>query len=211
VRECSQEQRHHFLTIIDTEIKRLTRLINDFLDLQRLEAGAQQYDLADHDLCELVRHCVEITGGSGASHTVLVDLPPSALHVHVDADRIRQVLMNLLSNAVKFSPDGGAIHVRGQREGDRVEVSIRDQGIGMSPDVVQKLFRKFYRADADAVRFIEGTGLGLALVREILTTHNGEIWVESQVGAGSEFFFTLPAHARMASGEKDDTETHGPR
>jgi signal transduction histidine kinase len=196
VREYTREEQHRFLTIIDHEIKRLTRLINDFLDLQRLESGERNYEIGEHDLCDLIRGCVEIAAGSAAGtatrHSFQVELPEGSLMVRLDPDRIRQVVMNLLSNAVKFSPEGGIVRVRALDQGERAEVAIRDQGLGMSADVVQKLFRKFYRADSSTTRSIEGTGLGLALVREIVTTHQGEIRVQSEPGSGSEFFFTLP-------------------
>jgi PAS domain S-box-containing protein len=205
VREYTREEQQRFLTIIDHEIKRLTRLINDFLDLQRLESGERNYEIAEHDLCELIRGCVEIAAGSASRHSFSVELPETPLQVRLDPDRIRQVVMNLLSNAVKFSPDGGTVRVRARVQGDRAQVGIRDQGIGMAPDVVQKLFRKFYRADSSTTRAIEGTGLGLALVREIVTTHQGEIWVESEVGSGSEFSFTLP----LAHGGAKDGDSQG--
>jgi PAS domain S-box-containing protein len=206
VREYTREEQHRFLTIIDHEIKRLTRLINDFLDLQRLESGERNYEIGEHDLCELIRGCVEIAAGSATRHSFQVELPQRALIVRLDPDRIRQVVMNLLSNAVKFSPDGGIVRVRACEQDDRAEVSVRDQGIGMSAEVVQKLFRKFYRADSSTTRSIEGTGLGLALVREIVTTHQGEIGVQSEPGSGSEFFFTLPIANPQP---KDAPDPHG--
>jgi signal transduction histidine kinase len=192
VREYPREEQRKFLIIIDAEIKRLTRLINDFLDVQRIELGETKYELAEHDLCELLRECVELAAGNAGNHRFQLELPERPLRVRVDSDRIHQVVMNLLSNAVKFSPQGGTVYVRACEHNERAAASVRDEGMGMPPDVVQKLFRKFYRADSSLSREIEGTGLGLALVREIITGHGGEISVESQPGVGSEFFFNLP-------------------
>jgi signal transduction histidine kinase len=192
VRDYPREEQRKFLIIIDAEIKRLTRLINDFLDVQRIELGEAKYEMAEHDLCTLLRDCVAAAAGNAGNHGFQLELPEQPLRVRVDADRMHQVVTNLLSNAVKFSPHGGTIYVRACEHNERAAASVRDEGMGMTPDVVRNLFRKFYRADSRLTREIEGTGLGLALVREIITGHGGEISVESQPGVGSEFFFNLP-------------------
>ena len=191
-REFSREQQQQFLGIVDTEIKRLTRLINDFLDLQRLERGDRIYEMAPHDLVPVLRDCASVVAGTGSGHQFEIDLPEQPVLVQMDPDRIRQVIMNLLSNAVKFSPDGGTVTLTATLQGDTTRVSVGDEGIGMEPEVVRKLFSKFYRADSSATRKIEGTGLGLSLVREIVSAHGGEVWVDSAPGQGSCFHFRLP-------------------
>jgi signal transduction histidine kinase len=102
------------------------------------------------------------------------------------------VLANLCSNAVKFSPEGGVVRLRARMAGEMIEVSVQDEGIGIAPDVIPRLFQKFARADNADTRRIGGTGLGLALIREIATAHGGAAWVESTPGAGSTFYITLP-------------------
>ena len=192
MRDYPVAEQKKFLGIVDTELKRLNRLIDDFLDLQRMESGLQMYDADRHDLCEVIRGCLEVAAGTGERHRFRLDLPGQPVVACFDLDRIQQVVMNLVSNAVKFSPDGGEICVSVRERADRVEISVRDSGLGMAPETVDKLFSKFYRADNGATRRIQGTGLGLALVREIVTAHGGEVRVESEPGVGSLFIFTLP-------------------
>ena len=195
-RAFSLEQQREFLTIIHDESKRLANLINDFLDLQRIEAGHQEYHFTSLDLLSVVNETVAVFQANSngiAIHLVQEPAPPP---VHADADRLRQVLLNLLSNAVKFSPHGGEITIGTHQEGAALVLWIRDQGIGIAPEVLPKLFTKFFRADNKETRTIGGTGLGLALVKRIITAHGGHVWVESELGKGSTFFFTLPVATR---------------
>lgn len=193
MRDHSPEESREFLQIVDKEIKRLSKLIDDFLDVQRLESGALEYELRRHDLRELVSEAASIARGSSEEHAIAVDLPEAPLVARVDADRIRQVLGNLLSNAIKYSPEGGTVGVRARRAGRWFELSVSDEGIGMDAETQDRLFRKFFRADNTMARRIGGTGLGLALVREIVRAHGGGIDVESKPGEGSRFIVTLPA------------------
>ena len=114
------------------------------------------------------------------------------LTVSVDGDRMRQTLRNLISNATKYSPDGGTVTVAAEIRDGAVRVGIRDQGIGMDAATQKKLFTRFFRADSTATRRIGGTGLGLALVKEIVEAHGGTVGVKSRPGEGSEFWFALP-------------------
>jgi len=206
LRNYPPEQQKNFLCIIDSELRRLTRLINDFLDLQRIEAGRQTYHLEAHDLVPLIKDCVEVSAGSTASHEFELMLEKPVITVSMDLDRIQQVIMNLISNAVKFSPEGGTITIAARLRGDFTEVSVTDTGIGMAPEIVEKLFSKFFRADNSATRQIEGTGLGLALVREIVTAHGGEVRVESKAGEGSTFSFTLERARLVPALEKSEQD-----
>ncbi|NOT58290.1 MAG: response regulator [Deltaproteobacteria bacterium] len=194
-RHFSLAQQREFLTIILNESKRLADLINDFLDLQRIEAGRQEYHFKPLDLLSVVRETIAIFQANSNGIAIRLLKEPTLPPVHADADRLRQVLLNLLSNAVKFSPHGGEITIGTRQEGADVVVWIRDQGIGIAPDTLPKLFTKFFRANTKEIREISGTGLGLALVKRIITAHGGQIWVESALGKGSTFFFTLPAVA----------------
>ncbi len=185
-------QQREFLEIIHRETMRLTQLINDFLDLQRIESGRMKYHFTPVDIAALLREASAVYSLDSSHHRFVIDAPAGLPAAHADADRIRQVLANLFSNAVKFSPDGGVIAIRARHCGDTIEVSVKDEGIGIPPDVIPRLFQKFSRADNADTRRIGGTGLGLALIREIITAHGGRVWVESTPGHGSTFFFTLP-------------------
>jgi len=213
-REFPPERQREFLLIIHDEVKRLTNLINDFLDIQRIEAGRQDYLFKPTALPLLIRETLTLFQSNSDELAIHVDVDSTLPLVHADADRVQQVLLNLLSNAVKFSPNGGEIDVGTRQEGAEVLVWVRDQGIGITPEALPKLFTKFFRADNKATRTIGGTGLGLALVKRIITAHGGNVWVESEMGKGSTFFFTLPietATAALSSSESPQggTTTEG--
>ena len=192
MREYGPEERREFLQILDQEIRRLGRLIDDFLDLQRLEARAAKQDFESLDLRELLEHAATVIAATSERHTLEIDLPAHPLPVRADRDRLEQSVLNLLSNAVKYSPEGGTVRLLGERRGDQAVVRVRDEGIGMAPETLERLFTKFYRADNTATRGIGGTGLGLSLVREIARAHGGEVTASSELGRGSEFTLVLP-------------------
>jgi PAS domain S-box-containing protein len=194
MREYPQEERKEFLGIVDQEIKRLGKLIDDFLDLQRLEArGAEKYRMEPLDLREVLEHAATVIGATLTKHSLQAELGEAPLRVSADRDRLEQAVLNLLSNAVKYSPDGGTVRLRVERAGGRLLVHVRDEGIGMSQETLDQLFTKFFRADNTATRGIGGTGLGLALVREIAQAHGGTVEARSELGKGSEFTLVLPA------------------
>jgi PAS domain S-box-containing protein len=195
-REFSAADQKRFLGIVDTEIRRLGKLIDDFLDLQRLEAGKLDYAFERQALKPLIEEAVGMFSHTSEKHQYVLALPESELPVRADADRLRQTLRNLISNATKYSPDGGTVTIAAEIRDANVRVSVRDQGIGMDEATQKKLFTRFYRADSTATRRIGGTGLGLALVKEIVEAHGGQVGVRSSVGKGSEFWFALP----LASG-----------
>ncbi len=195
-REFPVEKRREFLTIIHTESVRLGNLINDFLDIQRMESGRHAYDFRAVDLAPLFETTKALFGAG--KHRLRLELPPDLPRVRADPDRIRQVLSNLVSNALKFSPEGSEVTL-GARVGDgKVEAWVADQGLGISADALPKLFTKFFRADDKETRGIGGTGLGLALVKEIVEAHGGWVWVESKPGEGSTFSFSLPEVERTS-------------
>ena len=190
-RSFPPERQREFVTIIHRETLRLTRLINDFLDLQRLESGRQVFHLARVDLVPLLRETALLFHVED-SHPVYLDVSEALPPVKADADRIRQVLTNLLSNAVKFSPHGGKVTLGAHHEGDHVRLWVADRGVGIPPEAIPDLFGKFFRVDNEETRRVGGTGLGLALVKEIIEAHHGHVEVESVYGQGSTFMFTLP-------------------
>jgi PAS domain S-box-containing protein len=199
-REFPPEKQQDFVGVIHKESLRLTNLINDFLDLQRIEAGRQPYFFAPVAVEPLVYDTAAVFTKEGDPHVVRLDLPTSLPRVHADADRLRQVLTNLLSNAIKFSPKGGEVVVGARHEGGDVVLWVQDHGIGIPEDAFPNLFNKFYRIDNRATRDIGGTGLGLALVKELISAHQGRVWVESQVGRGTTFSFTIPVAAEERQG-----------
>jgi signal transduction histidine kinase len=171
----------------------LLSLINDILDLSKIEAGRMDLDLGAFDLPHLVDTAVllirERAGRRGIALHVEVD--ERLGEVRGDERKIKQVLLNLLSNAIKFTPDGGRIEVRTKAGNESVEISVSDTGVGIAPEDQEAVFEEF-RQVGTAKKKAEGTGLGLALARRFVGLHGGRIWVESQVGAGSTFTFTIP-------------------
>lgn len=191
-RDFSLDKRREFLAIMQREATRLTDLINNFLDLRRIESGQQNDQMVDVDLATVLRTSVALFSNTAGPHIFQVQVPEQLPSVYANADRLYQVLINLLSNAVKFSPQGGTITAGIRTEEGELVVWVADQGIGIAPEELPKIFVRFFRVDNRDVRKIGGTGLGLALVKEIVTAHKGKVWVESTLGQGSTFFFTLP-------------------
>jgi PAS domain S-box-containing protein len=191
-REFAPEKRRHFLQVILNEGTRLTNLINDFLDIQRIESGKQTYHFETLMLTSLLRDALEVFRADESQHSLRLEALNNLSPVRADADRLHQVLANLVSNAIKFSPKGGIVTIRARQAADQIVVEVADQGVGIPPDVIPQLFQKFYRVDNTETRSIGGTGLGLALVKDIITAHGGHVWVESQPNVGSSFFFSLP-------------------
>jgi len=186
---------HRRLGIIHDESCRLGGLIDDFLDLQRLHRGADRIEPVLSDLRPLLEHAAEAS--PDPHHSLVIDLPANLPPVHADPERVWQVLVNLLGNARKYSPQGGEIRLRARASDDEVEVSVRDQGIGIPADALPRLFDEFYRVSSPEHEGITGTGLGLSISRKIIEAHGGQIWAESSgQGQGSCFYFTLPRSPR---------------
>ncbi|HZG72337.1 MAG TPA: ATP-binding protein [Chondromyces sp.] len=186
-----QKQRKYLLTI-SQEATRLTALINDFLDVQRMESGKQTYDKNYCSIKSIIEDVLVIQKVNTAQHDFVVDIQTTNLTVLGDRDKLKQVFSNLLSNAVKYSPDGGNIIIRIREEQARLNIDIVDEGLGIPSEAIPDLFTKFYRIDNTDRRKIGGTGLGLAIVKEIVKAHDGEISVQSKLGKGSTFTVSLP-------------------
>src|SRR5581483_4925277 len=200
-RTYDDAQRHEFLSVMYEEGRRLTALITDFLDLQRIESGHQVVHLRPTSLGPIIERAVA-TVGDDPVRPVRVRLDPGLPEVEADPDRLLQVLVNLLSNARKYSPNGGEIHVTAAMSKRRgVKVLVEDHGLGLPPEALPKLFEKFYRVDNSDRRSISGTGLGLAICRQIIAEHGGRIQASSPgLGQGSRFQFTLPVTKPNPSG-----------
>jgi len=189
-REFERDEERRYLEIIDQQARRLAGIAGDFLDVQLLEGGGLKLDRAPFDLVELTREQAHLFF-SHSSHALELEVPDTPLVVNGDRDRIAQVIGNLLSNAIKYSPAGAEVRVLLELEDGGARLSVVDEGMGISADDHGRVFEKFYRG-SDAASAIGGTGLGLAVAREIVTSHGGEIGVESETSRGSTFTVRLP-------------------
>jgi PAS domain S-box-containing protein len=179
------------LRIIDEETERLETIVDNLLDLSRMESGRLHLDKRPTDMGQLVKEIVQAMGIQITQHSVVLDLPAHPLTAQVDARRIEQVLRNLLSNAIKYSPDGGTVTVLARGDDDQLLVGVSDEGIGIPFHDLERVFERFYRIENEATQRTGGAGLGLAVCRGIVEAHGGRIWAESVPGEGSTFYFTL--------------------
>jgi PAS domain S-box-containing protein len=189
--DVSLEEAKGYAGDINKDAERLNRMINDMLDLERIEAGRLTLHVQPVEINGVLRDAVERARASSARHSIVSSFDSRQPVVDADPDRIAQVVANLLSNAIKYSPDGGEIAVSSTARDGHVDVSIRDHGVGIAPEFVQRLFSRYERYEKTSDKII-GTGLGLAITRQIIEMHGGKVWVDSEQGAGSDFHFTLP-------------------
>ena len=201
-RDVDHETQLEFLGIIDSESDRLTRLINDVLDLARMESGDTEWHMSPVDLPAAIETAVNGTHALAINKNVTVKTGHSnnLPEVYSDPDKLVQVITNLLSNAIKFTPSGGLIHVESRlvpdddpKTGIRlVEVTVSDNGVGIPATDLELIFDRFQQAGSSLSDRPKGTGLGLAICKEIVVQLGGEIWAESDLGKGSTFLFTVP-------------------
>jgi signal transduction histidine kinase len=190
-RDFPPDEQQRYLEIVDTQARRLASLAGDFLDVQLLEGGGFELERAPFDLVELAREQTRLFFSHTELHELVLDLPDEPLIIDGDRDRLAQVVGNLLSNAIKYSPEGGLVRVYVGTQDGRAVFSVSDSGLGIPPEDRDRVFDKFFRGAAKETT-VGGTGLGLAVAREIVTTHGGSIAVDSSVGHGSTFTFELP-------------------
>ncbi len=188
----SPETQREFLQFIDEECDVLQGLIHDLLESSIIDAGLLRIEFQPVRLPRLVNSVMDDMARHTSEHRFLLDFPEHFPILDADPDRITQVLRNLLDNAVKYSPRGGLVIVRGEMLEDEVVISVADQGVGIAPEHLNRLFEKFFRAKSVLGRHVVGSGLGLPISRTIVDAHGGRIWAESQLGQGSTFYFTLP-------------------
>lgn len=184
-----------FLQIVDQECDTLQDLIHDLLESSIIDAGLLKLELQPVSLPRLVQNVIQDLGRRSPRHRMMTSFPAPFPIIDADPHRIEQVLRNLLDNAVKYSPHGGLVMVSGEVRPDYVIVSVADQGVGIAPADLNRLFEKFFRAQSGLARQVIGSGLGLPIARTIIESHGGRIWAESQVGKGSTFYLTLPRSA----------------
>jgi signal transduction histidine kinase len=188
------EEQVETLGIIRRNASRLSLLINDMLDITRLDAGTFRVDPVDFDAIELVEEVSASFQGilEEKVQALAMDCPGQPIWLRADRNRIAQVVSNLISNASKYSPQGSEIRLSCAVTGERLEISVRDRGIGISPKDQQKLFTPFFRVDNEETRKVSGTGLGLVIAKSIAELHGGEIALESAPGEGTTVRLKLP-------------------
>jgi two-component system phosphate regulon sensor histidine kinase PhoR len=190
-----EQTRYEFYTIIDQECDRLTRLINDLLNVSRIESGrALDMQISDVDVRELANRVLIQQQSYTNRHKLVCEIPEGFPHIEADADKVQQILDNLVGNAVKYSPQGGIVAISGEDLGDKIHIHVRDQGLGIPEHHREKIFERFHMVDDDVNhKAIKGTGIGLYLVRHLARAHGGEVWLSwSEVGKGSQFTVELP-------------------
>ena len=181
-----------FLTYINNQSVKLANIINNLLDISRIESGkGYEINKEEVNINPLLSQVVGFFRDSSSKHTIQSDLPVLPVQVQIDSEKIEQVMKNIINNAIKYSPSGGTISVKGEKTDGEYLVTVEDQGIGMTPEQVEKIFDKFFRADASNTA-IEGTGLGMSIVKHIVEMHGGRVWVKSEKGKGSVVKFTIP-------------------
>ncbi len=190
------EKQAEYTDDILTSGRHLLSLINEILDLSKVEAGRMELELATFDLPLAIDNARTFVRERATKHGINLDVTiDERLGDFVgDERKIKQVLLNLLSNAVKFTPEGGRIGINAKQADGSVEISVSDTGIGIAPEDQARIFEEFRQVGGDYAHKKEGTGLGLTLAKKFVELHGGKIWVESEVGKGSRFIFTLPIH-----------------
>ena len=187
------EEQQVYLRTVYHETERLNELIGNFLDLQRMKMHPEPFATAPLAVDMLLNDACALFGVTGRQHRITIRCEPDLPRVRGNAGQLHQVLVNLLSNAIKYSPHGSNITLGAQRDGDSVIIWVKDEGGGIPVELREKVFERFYRIDNTDRRMVGGTGLGLALVREIVAAHGGRVWVESNGGKGCIFHVSLPA------------------
>ena len=177
---------------INKDARRLARLITDMLDLDRMESGRMTLNSEPVDLNQIITDAAALFRLSAADHPIELDLDESLRGIMGDSDRLTQVVTNLVSNAIKYSPAGGAVELRTTRAERTVLLTVRDHGMGIPAEQLEKIFDRYSRVETTETRAIQGTGLGLPIVRQIVQLCEGQVWATSESGQGSVFYVELP-------------------
>jgi signal transduction histidine kinase len=184
-----------YLKDIFSSGKHLLTLINDILDLSKVEAGRMELEPSTFDITSAISNAMTLVRERAQRHGISLgqQVDPKLVEITADERKFKQILLNLLTNAVKFTPDGGRVDVTARHEGGDLVVAVHDTGIGIAPEDQAAVFEEFRQVGRNYTSKQEGTGLGLALTKRFVELHGGRIWLESEPGKGSTFYFTLPA------------------
>jgi len=191
-----ENRRHDIILTMQRETDRLTQMTTEFLDLARLESGRARLEIAPFEVIDLIHESVNVVRQQASDRNISIHITGGPLELSADRGKVKQVLLNLLTNAIKYNKDHGEIFITvGQTQDNGrwlVRVAVRDTGKGISPENQTNIFQRFFRT-ADTEGYAQGTGLGLAIAKRIIEAHGGNMWLESELGVGTTFFFTLPA------------------
>ena len=193
------EKQSRYVNNILISGKNLLGLINDILDLSKVEAGKMELQYEEFNILDAINEVTTVTAPLASKKNIVMEtkIDPELTTIMADKGKVKQILYNLISNATKFTPEKGLITIDGQRVGDMAQVEVKDSGIGITKDDQQKLFRSFIQLDASTSREYNGTGLGLVLVKRFVELHGGEVRLESEPGKGSSFIFTIPIEGKI--------------
>ena len=195
------ENRMEFLKIIHSDANRLAKLINDLLDLSRIESGKLSLDFREIDLEAVVEHVISGLKSLAETKkiTILKEIQPSATKIVADSESMAQIFLNLVENAIKYNNDNGFISITAKGWDGLVSIEVADSGIGIPQEDIPRIFERFYRVDKAHSRQLGGTGLGLSIVKHLIQAHGGDVSVKSELGKGTRFIITLPKDSRNRS------------
>ena len=192
--QLNVQERHHYLSIIEEESERLSRITEDLLKLASLESDHLKFEPKLYRLDKQIRNLILACEPQWQEKNIQMDIALDELEITADEDLLSQVWMNLIHNSIKFTPQAASVKVTLHRRADQIEFKISDTGIGISEEDLPRIFERFYKADKSRSRSIEGSGLGLSIVKKIVDLHKGTIEVESKVGRGTTIIVYLPCN-----------------
>ncbi len=198
---AGEGQMKEFLKVIDEESDRLLFLINDLLNVSRIQSGKIKMHFTLIPPRAIVDEILNISKVNSDRHRLVIDIADGLPDMMLDKEKLKEVLINLISNAIKYSPSGGDVNVRMKMDESNLRIEVQDHGIGIPKEHQGKLFEAFYRVDSSHTAAIPGTGLGLTIVKAITEHHGGRCWFESEVGQGTSFFLLIPARREIKRGE----------
>jgi signal transduction histidine kinase len=190
--EVEPEKQRGILETIYHETERLNELIGNFLDMQRLKSETGSLSTEVISVADIINNSARLFSCEKDMHQISVDCQPDLPNIRGDGEKLHQVMINLLSNACKYSPSGSQVTITARNTAGEIIVTVADEGIGIPPDLRQKVFERFYRVDNSDRRMVGGTGLGLSLVKDIIDAHSGRVWIEANSPTGSRFMFAIP-------------------
>lgn len=185
------ERNKTFVDKLQLQLKKLSSLVDDLLDVSKIEAGKLNFSKDDFDLREVIEEAIDMIAHANPGYHIEFESGNSNCIITGDSHRIEQVVINLLTNAIQYSPDSNSLKVYLIEKPHEIKVGVEDYGIGIAEEKLQNIFSRYYRIDGSNGKF-SGLGIGLYICHEIVSRHNGKIWAESNLGEGSTFWFSLP-------------------